>query len=121
MAIFSTTYRTRTANFTVTLFDADGTESVISTGDQVRVKIGNTGGTPILDLDSIAASSNGSTVTRLNPVDLHIDQADLALFSPGIYDIEIALVDSSAGDKILNIETGTFVVLRSQGGDIGIA
>lgn len=119
-SIFTKAFRARVADFTITLLDTDGTESTISAGDVVRIKIGRTGDTPILDLDSAANSSNGSSVGSINPIELHIDQVDMALFSPGLYDLEIAIVDSSVGNKIVNVEMGVFLVLDSPDGDIGV-
>lgn len=121
MNIFSIGRRGRTSDFVVTLTDTDGTNSTISVGDVVRVKIGRTGATPILDLDSAAPSDNGSTVGGSNPVALHIDQVDMSLFDPGIYDMEVSVVDLSIGSKIIQIETGVFEVIDPMGGDVGTA
>lgn len=113
----------RTIDFDIQLFETDGTTEVtVASTDVVRVKIGRRG-TVTLDLDSAAASSNGSTVTisaGTNDVTLRLDQDDSSSLS-GPYDVEVNLVDDSDSDKIKHFEFGTLSILGSQDGGTGLS
>ncbi len=111
MAIFLTAHKNRTCDLTLTLTDSAGVNSVLSVGDVVRLKLGRSNAIPILDLDSAVASVNGSTVGSSNPVAVHLDQADTNLFGVGVYDLEVAVVDASAGNKIKHVEKGVISIL----------
>lgn len=116
----------RTQDFTITLFENDGSTALVLTAtDVVRVKVGRSGDTPDIDIDSIADTANGSRVTidTLNPasVTLRLAQGDTASLD-GIYDIEVLVVDdseTSPADAIKAAEYGVLSVIASQAGDIG--
>ena len=93
--------------------------------DIVRVKVGQAGDTPLLDIDSVGPTANGSVVTidTLSPasVTLRLAQGDTASLN-GLYDIEVNVVDDSETDPdnaIKAAEYGALSVLYSQAGDIG--
>lgn len=118
----------RTRDFTLTLYEADGTTGVaLAAEDVVRVKIGLRGATPLLDLDSVAATSNGSLVTITSIVapavcTLRLAQGDLSSLFPGAYDLEVSVVDDSEtapADAIKSATQGVLHVLPSMGGDVG--
>ena len=108
MSVFMTAYRRRTASFDVTITEADGTAVVLTVGDAIRLKIGRAGSVPLLDLTSDAPSANGSTLTAANPTRLYLTQAD-ATASPGVYDVEVSVVDASDG-KIKHADSGVFAL-----------
>lgn len=108
MSVFITAYRRRTAVFDITVTEADGTAVVLVTGDAVRLKIGRAGAVPLLDLTSDAASANGSTLTAANPTRLYLAQGD-ATAAPGVYDVEVAIVDASDG-RIKHADSGVFAL-----------
>lgn len=105
----------------ISIYDADGGLVTISAGDVVRIKIGRIGADPELDLDSAAASANGSTTTRANPTRLTISQNDLADLTPGTRSIEVSIVDYNEGQIIKHAETGVFSVIGTPNGDVGIS
>lgn len=109
----------------VTLKDASGATVAPGINDVVRVKVGRTRQAPLLDLDTTAASSNGSTVAKNTPSAgvnrVSIVQADMDLLSPGIYSFEISLVDGSDGDSIKHVDNQILVVQATQLGDVGTA
>ncbi len=115
-----TVYRNRWHCFDLTVTDADGANVVFVAGDVIRVKMGRSGVTPILDMDSAAASANGSTLAAANPSRFNIVPGDTALFTAGSYDIEVSIVDDSDNDNIKHAITGVFVVHESQLGDVGL-
>jgi len=120
MGLSFTHYRNRTARFLITVTDADGDNVVLASGDVVRVKIGRGNATPLLDLDSAAATANGSSLTAANPSTLLLVAEDSDL-TPGIYDIEVAIVDASDGSgRIKHAESGTFIIHDTPGGDTGL-
>lgn len=110
-------YRQRSCSYDITITDANGDAVVIATDDKVRVKIWNEhGATPLLDLVSTTPSSGGSRVTRANPARLTITQLD-ALWPPGVYTIEISVVDFS-DQRIKHVDSGVFVLYQTPGGGI---
>ena len=126
MAFEIKAHANRTQDFTIALFENDGSTTLtLAATDVVRVKIGRAGDTPLLDVDSIAATANGSVVTvdTLNPasVTLRLAQAD-TLTLKGTYDIEVNVVDDSEtdpADAIKAAEYGSLSVIASQSGDVG--
>ena len=95
-------YANRTVDFTVTLKTNSGGYLQLQAGDVVRVKIGRVG-TVGLDLDSAAASANGSSVTVAQlgdgsathaSVTVRLAQGDLNGMQ-GTYDVEALVVDDS--------------------------
>jgi uncharacterized protein with beta-barrel porin domain len=110
--------RRRKSVHQITIGEADGDDVVVAANDNVRIKIGRAGDlTPILEIESDAATANGSVCTAANATELTLFGADLTA-PAGIYDIEVAIVDTSDGDKIKKAERGIFVLRESMGGDV---
>ncbi len=116
----------RTQDFTIALFENNGTTAlVLAATDVVRVKVGQAGATPTVDIDSVAPTANGSVVTidTLSPasVTLRLAQGDTASLS-GLYDIEVNVTDDSEttpADAIKAAEYGALAVITGQSGDVG--
>jgi len=115
----------RTTDFTVSLYESDGSTAVnFVTGDVVRCKLSRDGGTPILDIDSVDRLTGGSFITASNgsnEVTIRFAQADL-LSLYGVYSAEVMLVDDSEThptDAIKSFEKGAITVRPSSSGDIG--
>jgi hypothetical protein len=116
--LFITADRNRYSGpYDITIGEADGDDAVIAPEDNVRVKIGRGTGTPLLEVQSDAATSNGSTCSAANPTALSLEAADLT-FPAGIYDIEVAIVDASDSNRIKKAELGVFVLRESLGGAV---
>jgi hypothetical protein len=110
--------RRRKSTHEVTIGEADGDDVSVASNDNVRVKIGRAGDLePLLEIESDAATGNGSSCTAANPTELVLAAADLT-FPAGLYDIEVAVVDTSEGDKIKSAERGVFILRDSMGGDV---
>lgn len=90
-------YRRRTSDVTVTVYSPSSEVVVFTPTDVFRLKIGRSGEAPILDLDSDAPSANASTVQDANPSNVRITADDLALLSPGTYDMEAAIYEGDDG------------------------
>ena len=116
MSIFITAYRKRTCTFQVTANDADGTATTFL-NDVMRIKIGRDGSAPLLDLDSVVASANGSTVSAANPTTVRLDQDDLDI-TPGILEFEVGIVDDQDSDAFKHVEKGSIALHPTQTGDI---
>lgn len=122
-------YANRTFDFTIALKTKSGGYLQLQAGDVVRVKIGRVG-TVELDLDSVAATSNGSLVTvdelgdgsaTHASVTVRLAQGDLTGMQ-GSYDVEALVVDDSEtnpADAIKAAEYGCLHVLPSMDGDVG--
>lgn len=116
----------RTVDFTVPIFEANGTTAIVLTNtDVVRCKVGRGTATPDLDIDSVGALSGGSVVTidTLDPasVTVRLAQADTLSLS-GIYDVEVSVVDDSEtapADAIKAAEKGSIGFSPAPGGDVG--
>lgn len=118
LAIFITAYKRRKCTERITFKDADGDTVTLHANDKVRIKIGRSLTTPLVDLSSDAASALGSTVTKVNPVTLELSAAEMGAISPGVYDIEALVVDSADDSEIKLAEQGVFSVISTQAGGI---
>lgn len=126
MSFLISTHQNRTRTWSGVLYESNGTTAVVlSAQDVVRFKVGGNGSTPLIDLSSIEASENGSTLTftaGTGSYVLKIAQGDVAALS-GAYDAEILVVDDSEnlpGDEkeIKHAESGVLFVHPTQGGEI---
>ena len=109
----------------ITMTDVDGDTVSPGANDVVRVKIGRTGQIPVLDLDSAAASNNGSTITKDTPSAgvnrLAVVEDDMDLLSVGVYTMEVSLVDNADSEAIKHVEHQVFVVQQVMLGDVGLS
>lgn len=108
----------------ITIKDSAGATVSPGANDVVRVKIGRVRQVPILDLDSAAASANGSTVAKNTPSAgvnrVSVSQADMDLLSPGVWSFEVSLVDNADAQVIKHVENQILVVQGTQLGDVGL-
>ena len=104
----------------IVIKDADGDTVTPGANDVVRIKIGRVRQAPILDLDSAAASANGSTITKGASNRVQIVQADMDLLSPGVYSFEVSLVDNADARAIKHVDSQVMLVRGTQLGDIGL-
>jgi hypothetical protein len=123
MARFLITHRgKRTRDYTISLFESDGTTAFnLATGDVVLIKIGRNSDEPDLELDSSAATANGSSLSFVvgsNVVSMRIAEGDVASLRTGAYECEAVVVDKSevAGQKVKHAQLGTFFLHPAQQG-----
>lgn len=125
-----TIYQNRTTKRIVNLFESDGTTGVaLAVTDVVRFKMGRRiGGTPDLDLDTVAPTANASgvdVVTSPAPAQVRVTlaQADLTSLVPGVYNAEVIVVDDSEpspANAALVASIGVVNLIGSMAGDIGL-
>ncbi len=120
----------RTTDFSVSIKTSSGGYIQLANDDVVRVKLGRSG-TVALDLDSVAATANGSRVTidetgdgsaTHNSSTVRLAQGDTEDLA-GAYDCEVLLVDNSEtapADAIKAAEYGIVHIIRSLDGDVGL-
>ena len=122
-------YKNRRSDEVVSLYQDDGTTSAsLQASDVVRFKMYRRDqATPTLDLDSVAATANGSIVTvdelGLEPTaqaTITVMSADIASVALGPYTAEIVVVDDSASDEPRLVDSGVVHILQSGGGDVGL-
>lgn len=112
----------RTRDYTITLYESDGTTPfLIASGDRVLVKIGRNSQEPDLELDSSAATANGSSLSITvgsAVVQMRIAENDAGALLTGAYECEAVVVDKSetAGQKVKHAQLGTFFVHPVQQG-----
>ena len=104
----------------ITIKNAAGTTVTPRVNDTVRIKIGKIGKTPILDLDSSAPSTNGSTIVKGASNRLSMTQADMDLLNPGVYSMEVSLVDNADAQAIKHVDNQILVVQGTQLGAVGL-
>jgi len=111
----------------IVIKDSGGATITPGANDVVRIKIGRVRQVPILDLDSAAASSNGSTVVKYPNDDdevaynrVSITQADMNLLEPGVYTFEVSLVDNAESQAIKHVDSQILVVRGVPLGDVGL-
>lgn len=116
MGIHITAYQRATTKESITLKDAAGDAVELNASDKVRVKIGRAGEAPKLDITSGTDLGGGSSVTAENPATLTLDEDDLGIdtIKPGIYDIEVGIIDSGDQNRYKPADFGVFVLLASQ-------
>lgn len=120
-------YHNRTRDYTVTLYEADGTtELSLAVNDVVRFKIGGDGATPKLDLGSDGPTPAGSKITftpSTGDCTVRLAQGDVNTLTPGsAYDCEILVIDNSEtapADAAKHAEYGVLFVHPTMGGDLG--
>ena len=116
MGINITHYKNSTCEYDLTATDADGDTVTLGAGDQMRLKIWRQqDGKRMLDLLSGTPSDNGSTLSSANPTRFRLDQSD-ANWTPGVYDIELMIVDVSDSSKIRHVDGGVFNLHDTAGG-----
>ena len=125
MSFQITVARGRSVDYSGVLYESDESTAVTpASGSKVRFKAGRrNGATPALDIDSVAATANGSVMTLdvdTGAYTLKIDQNDTRDLVPGVYEAEIALVDVGDGNRIKTAEFGTLQILESLDGDLSI-
>lgn len=130
MSFSAKAYANRTVDFTAQIKTDSGGYLQLAADDVVRVKVGRVGAV-ILDLDSVAATANGSVVTVDEIGDgsathasctVRLAQGDLDGMQ-GAYSIEVLVVDNSEtapADAVKAAEIGCLTVLATQNGDVGI-
>jgi hypothetical protein len=123
--------RKETLVWSAKIAGSDGqTQEAMAAGDHIRFKIAATaGGTPVLDLNSNAATTAGSIVTIQNRGSasvlasgtVELAAADTSTFS-GTKFFELIFEDfsESAGNHDKEICRGTIQFLASQGGNTGM-
>ena len=116
----ATVRRGRDEDFTITITESNGNNYAWAANDVIRIKIGITGETPVLDLSSKQASGNGSSVSKANPTTVELRAADTTLLRAGAMDLEVLVVDDSDNDRIKHAQTHVLAVLESMGGNTGI-
>lgn len=122
MSIHITAYQNRDTTESITFRDADGEAITLAAGDKVRIKVGRSGKTPLLDVFGGVALGGGTNVTNANPATLKLFASDIASenIKPGAYDIEAIVVDSADSNRPKHAESGVFMLIGSQGGNTGI-
>lgn len=111
----------RTADYTLTLYESDGTTPVnLAADDNCRVKIGRGTGTPDIeaDKDGVNGGQKTSWTAGNNVVTLHLVPADTADMEPGAYDVEIIVVDEQ--DSVKHVQEGVFSLSPTMGGQTDI-
>jgi hypothetical protein len=110
--------RRRACARSITINDCAGSAVTLDTNDKVRLKVGHSRRTPLIDLLSPTANSNGSSVTTANPTTMFLSQTDMDL-EPGIYDIEVAIIDASQSNAIKHAVSGVLAIEAVPLGNVG--
>jgi hypothetical protein len=119
--------KNRTADFTLSLFESDGTTAVnLAADDNCRVKIGRGESTPDIEADKDGVPYAGGSRTGAktswtagnNDVTLHLEREDTANLEAGAYDLEVIVVD--AADSVKHVQAGVFSLAPSLGGETDI-
>jgi len=109
----------------ITVQNNAGSTVVMTTSDVVRIKVGKINQTPLLDLSSLAASANGSTISVNTPSSgynrVEISQLDMDTLSPGVYSFEVSVVDRDDGNAIKHVDHQIIVVQGTQLGNAGLS
>ena len=133
MSFEITLHRGRTEQHTINLYESNGTTSItLAVADVVRFKMWRRDqSTPDLDIDSAAATTNGSVVTvdelgadPVAQVTLKTAEGDMDSIAPGVYDAEFIVQDDSGSDPAnpaIPVEQGVVYVMATGGGDTGVA
>jgi hypothetical protein len=114
--IFEVADRLRKSTHEILIGEADGDDVVLAAGDKVRIKIGQAGQTPLLDIVSGTVTAGGSTCTAANPTELTLGAADLS-FQAGIYDLEASIRDDSEA-AIKKADQGIFHLRETLAGNV---
>jgi len=113
--------KSRTLDHTATLLQSDGTAFNIASGDRVQVRIGANTKAPDLTLDSLAATTNGSTVSLTvgsNALTFRLTEADANALQIRTYDCQVVVIDASeaSGQRTKHAQDGIFQILPATTG-----
>ena len=119
--------RNRTFDYAGTLYESDGTTEIsLAATDVIRVKVWRrNASTPDIEIDD-SATGNGSVTTftaGTGDYTLRIAQGDTSGLLPGVYGIEIAVVDDSEtapANAIKHVEQGLLHITEAPAGDVGL-
>ena len=129
-----TMYRNRQERRRFKLYKDDGNAYALATSpaDNVRAKFwtGVDAETPTLDIETSAATANGSRITvavagtvDVTPAEvvMEVEAADATLLTANSYDFELGIVDNSqSGNPFEVIARGRCIVAGSPGGDVDL-
>lgn len=119
MSILITAYKGRSSNHLITVTDTNGDTADFQATDLMRLKIGGAPDVPLLEVTNVSPAVDDTFLTpRENPATLHLHQTDTAALTPGIYDLEVGIVDDSDSDKFKHASKGVFVLLDTQAGAV---
>lgn len=118
--------KNRTADYTLSLFESDGTTAVnLAADDNCRVKIGRGDAVPDIEADKDGVPYTGSRTGAKtswtagdNDVTLHLEREDTGEMEAGAYDLEVIVVD--AADSVKHVQAGVFSLATSLGGQTDI-
>ena len=115
MSLFVTAYASRTTVESIDILDADGALVTLEANDVIVIKIGRHENTSLRTIRSDAAASGGSTTTFTNPTTLTLDEDDLvpSIIKPGVYDMEVSVIDASDGNRVKHAENGIFSLIST--------
>lgn len=121
MAIHITAYQSRDTTERITLRDANGASITLLEADRIRLKIGRAGKTPLLDMLG-GTNLNDASLTNVNPTTLKLSAASLApaIIKPGVYDIEVSVIDTADSNRLKHAESGVFALIGTQLGGTGL-
>lgn len=108
-------YQRRHGRILIDLLDNDGNLYTLPDESHLRLKIGKEGKVPNIDLEDTTSSPNGSYISKGNPMLVVLDQLDTR-FAPGVYDLQISVLDDDDANEITLIARGHFVLYASVGG-----
>jgi len=118
MTVNITHYQGRTCEYDLTIADANGDAITLYAGDKVRLKIWRQqDGKLLLDLASGSPTTNGSSLTAANPTRFKGVQNDIN-WTPGIYDLELLLVDASDSSRVRHADSGLFILHDTPAGGL---
>lgn len=118
-SIAITAYRNRTRDYSIALFDGSGADFNLTVDDIVIIKIGRgNGADPDLELSSDNDPSAGGSTVEFTPgtndINLHLARLDTKEMEPGVYDLEVNVVD---GDELRLASIGEFVLIGTLAGE----
>jgi len=110
--VFLAFYENKTSKSSITIDFPSGTRVPITSSEYLRLKIGIEGEVPVIDLNDTQVTANGSYITKTNPMHFELNQDD-ANFPPGVYDMQIAVLDQLDANEITLVARGVFILLES--------
>lgn len=116
-----THYHDRTGCYDLAIKTAAGVPIPLASGDRVRLKIGDSDGTPLLDLRSGLPSPNNSTLTFTaggSTVTLNITADETLDWAPRAYVGEVIVEFASRDYAPYSTHLFVFSLIRTPGGEL---
>lgn len=103
----------RTTRRVLSLLDQCQDLVVLDAGDRIEIRVGRGADQPAtLEISSQGPTPKGSSCSQANPCTVVFSEDDVSDLTPGDYNVDVVVIDSSDNDRELPVATGVATVVE---------